>query len=168
MYTASTTQPEVASARGNALRSIVTERPPGAQQTQTGPPDWQFIEMLDDYRASGGLMRAPELASLWRRHGIGGTDLLAHWIQNRKVISFEWQSTIWLPMVQFTRHTMSLVPGVEDILAELVTVFNDSDVALWFSLPNSWLADRSPADALASAAPEVLLAARGARHGSAH
>ncbi|HSO44959.1 MAG TPA: hypothetical protein VLQ47_05510 [Rhodoferax sp.] len=169
MYTASTAQPEVISARGNSLRSLVSARHPVAHQMQTGPPlDWQYIAMLDAYRESGGLMRSPELASMWRSHGISGTDLLAHWILKRKVISFEWQSTIWLPMVQFNRSTMTLVPWFEEIQAELVAVFNDSDVAQWFSLPNSWLSDRSPANALVSAAPEVLLAARAERHGSAH
>lgn len=168
MYNASTAQPEVISARGNSLRSIVGERPPVAHQTQTGPPDWQFIAMLDAYRESGGLMRAPELARMWQRHGISGTDLLAHWILKRKVISFEWQATIWLPMVQFNRSTMTLVPGFEEIQAELAAVYNDSDVAQWFSLPNTWLADRSPANALVSAAPEVLIAARAERYVSAH
>ena len=166
MHTASTAQAKVISARGYSLRSIVSARHPAAHQTQTCPLDWQFVAMLDAYRESGGLMRAPELASLWQGHGISGTDLLAHWILKRKVISFEWQATTWLPMVQFHRTTMTLVPGFEKIQAELVAVYNDCDVAQWFSLPNTWLADRSPASALVSAAPEVLIAARAERASS--
>ncbi|PJB41164.1 MAG: hypothetical protein CO105_14635 [Comamonadaceae bacterium CG_4_9_14_3_um_filter_60_33] len=166
MHTA-TAPPEDISALGHALRSNANAYHPFAHQPQIGPPDRQFIEMLDAYRESGGLMRLPELASLWHGHGLSGTRRLAHWIQNRKVICFDWGSTLWLPMVQFNRSTMTLLPGFEDILAELVTVFNDSDLAQWFSVPNTWLAGRSPADALASAAPEVLLAARAERHNSA-
>lgn len=164
MYTAHTSQARVISARGYSLRPIVTESHPVAYQTQTWPLDRQFVAMLDAYRESGGLMRAPELTSLWQHHGVSGVNLLAHWILKRKVISFQWQSTIWLPMVQFNRSTMTLVPGFEEIQAELVSVYNDCDVAQWFSLPNVWLADRSPANALVSAAPEVLIAARAERY----
>jgi hypothetical protein len=120
------------------------------------------------YRESGGLLRAPELASMWQHHGTVDTDLLAHWVLKRKVISFEWHATIWLPLVQFNRTTMSLVPGFEEIQAELVAVYNDCDLAQWFSLPNTWLADHTPASALASAAPEVLIATRTERYVSAH
>jgi len=167
MYTASTAEAKIISARGYSLRSIVNEHHPVAHQTQTGPLDSQFIAMLDAYRESGGLMRAPELSSMWQGHGISGANLLARWILKREVISFEWQATIWLPMVQFNRTTMTLVPGFEEIQAELVAVYNDCDVAQWFSLPNSWLADRTPASVLASAAPEVLIAARAERYDGA-
>lgn len=167
MHTASTTQAKVISARGYSLRAIVSERHPVVRQTQTCPLDWQFVAMLDAYRDSGGLMRAPELADLWQGHGISGTDLLAQWIVKRKVISFEWKATTWLPMVQFHRTSMTLVSGFEEIQAELVAVYNDCDVARWFSLPNPRLGDRSPASALVSAAPEVLIAARAERAWSA-
>jgi hypothetical protein len=80
------------------------------------------------------------------------------------VISFEWQSKIWLPLFQFNLVDMTLVPGLEDTLAELVVVYDNWQIANWFSLPNLWLADRTPADALAAAASEVLHAARSERH----
>jgi hypothetical protein len=167
MHTASTAKARVISARGYSLRSIVCHRHPVAHQTQTWPRAWQFTAMRDAYQASGDLMRAPELVSLWQSQGVINTDLLAQWILARKVISFEWQAETWLPMVQFNRNTMTLVPGFEDIQAELVTVYNDCDVARWFSLPNTWLADRSPASALHSDAQEVLTAARAQRYVSA-
>lgn len=163
MDTATTAQAKMISARGYSLRSIASRSQPVAHQTQTLPRAWQFTAMRNAYQESGGLMRAPDLASLWQGHGVSDTHLLTQWIQNRQVISFEWQATTWLPMVQFNRSTMTLVPGFEAIQAELVAVYNDCDVAQWFSLPNTWLADRSPASALRHDAPEVLMAARAER-----
>ena len=163
MYTASTDQTKVISARGYSLRSVANERQPVAHQTQTCLLDSQFVAMLEAYRETGGLMRARELANMWQGHDASSSDLLGYWILKRKVISFEWQATVWLPMVQFDCNTMTLMPGFEEIQAELVSVYNDCDVARWFSLPNTWLADRTPASTLADAAPEVLIAARAER-----
>lgn len=163
MDTATTAQAKMISSRGYSLRSVAPHSQPVPHQTQTLPRAWQFNAMRNAYRESGGLMRAPDMASRWQGHNISDVNQLTQWIQNRQVISFEWQATVWLPMVQFNRGTMTLVPGFDEIQAELVAVYNDCDVAQWFSLPNSLLADRSPASALVHAAPEVLIAARAER-----
>lgn len=167
MLTASRTHTKVISARGYSLRSIVSHNHPMTHQTQTWPLAWQFNAMRDAYEESGGLIQAPELVSRWQAQGVSGTDLLTQWIQSRKVISFEWQSTVWLPVVQFSHNCMALVQGFEEIQSELVTVYNDCDLARWFSLPNNWLAARTPASALLSKASEVLIAARAERYVSA-
>jgi hypothetical protein len=120
----------------------------------------QFIAMLDAYRRSGGLARAQELAVTWKSYGEKRLSELADWIVKRKVISLEWQSTIWLPLFQFNLVDMTLAPGLDDSLSELVVVHDDWQVANWFSLPNHWLADCAPADMLATAASDVLNAAR--------
>ena len=170
MHTASRAHAKVISARGYSLRSVVSHshsqnhNHPVTHQTQTSPPAWQFNAMRDAYEPSGGLIQAPELVSRWQAQGISGTELLAQWVEKRKVISFEWQSTVWLPVVQFNPTCMTLVQGFEEIQSELVAVYNDCDVARWFSLPNSWLAARSPASALLITAPEVLIAARAERY----
>jgi hypothetical protein len=124
----------------------------------------QFIAMLNAYRCSGGLARAQELAAICKSHGEMRSIALVDWIVNRKVISFEWESKIWLPRFQFNHVDMTLAPGLEETLAELVVVYDNWQIANWFSLPNLWLADRTPADALAAAASEVLHAARSERH----
>jgi hypothetical protein len=49
------------------------------------------------------------------------------------------------------------------VLVELVGVYDDWELATWFAQPNPWLADCTPADTLAVAAPEVLSAARAER-----
>lgn len=164
MHTAFGAHTNVISARGYSLRSIVSHSQPMTRQTQTLPLAWQFNAMREAYEECGGLIQAPELVSRWQEQGISDTDLLAQWIQSRKVISFEWQSVVWLPMVQFNRACMALVQGFEEIQSELVAVYNDCDLARWFSLPNSCLAARTPASALLSRAPEVLIAARAERY----
>lgn len=126
--------------------------------------DQQFIAMLDAYRPSGGLARAQEVASMCQSYGETSIPTLAHWITTRQVISFEWQGKVWLPLFQFKLPGITPQPGLGDALSELVVTHDDWDTANWFSLPNPWLADDTPADRLASAAAEVLNAARAERY----
>ena len=132
-----------------------------------GGTDEQFITMLNGYRSSGGLARAPEVASLCQSHNGPSTYTLAQWIFKRSVVNFEWQSNIWLPLFQFRHVDMSRQPGLEESLSELALVYDDWDVARWFSLPNARLAERTPADTLSASLPEVLNAAHAERHHAA-
>jgi len=140
---------------------------PGSESDQpdAGGPhvSAQFMRMLKAYRHSGGLFRANEAAARCKPHG--GTDAytLAGWILQRKVVSFEWLSRIWLPVFQFNRHDMSRQNGLDAVMSELTAVCDDWEIANWMSTPNAWLADATPADRLASAATEVLDAARADR-----
>lgn len=84
---------------------------------------------------------------------------LAHWIFNRSVISFDWESKIWLPLFQFNLVTMVPRPDLHPILAVLNPIFDAWDTAHWFAQPNRWLAERTPADMLAVDALAVLDAA---------
>jgi len=124
----------------------------------------QFIALLNAYRTSGGLARAQEVATMFKTHGAHDAATLANWIIKRQVISLEWQGKIWLPLFQFNHLDMSRQAGLAEALSELVVVYDDWDVASWFSLPNPWLQDCTPADSLACAAPEVLNAARAERY----
>jgi hypothetical protein len=123
----------------------------------------QFVDLLNAFRRSGGLARAQEVAARFKRQGITDISPLASWLVKREVISIEWQSKIWLPLFQFQPSGMSLRPGLSPVLAELVVVYNDWDVATWFTQPNPWLADATPADSLAAGATQVLDAARAER-----
>jgi hypothetical protein len=142
---------------GNAVK-------PSSQPALQGPSNQQFIAMLDAFRSSGGLARDQEVAALCKHHGETRLISLAEWIIDRRGISFEWQSKIWFPMFQFDRVDMTLQPGLEESLSELVVAYDDWQIAHWFSLPNPWLADRTPAYTLAAAAPEVRNAARAERY----
>lgn len=123
----------------------------------------QFVGMLNAFRRSGGLARAPEVAARFSRQGASDMSPLAGWIAKRQVISLEWQSRIWLPLFQFNPTGMTLRSGLGAVLAELVLVYDDWEVASWFAQPNSWLASATPADSLAVAAPQVHHAARAER-----
>ena len=124
----------------------------------------QFIAMLNAYRPSGGLARAQEVTAMFKTHGAGEACILAGWIIRRQVISFEWHAKIWLPLFQFNHLDMTRQPGLAEALSELVVVDDDWEVASWFSRPNPWLVDCTPADSLAAAASEVLNAARAERY----
>jgi hypothetical protein len=137
--------------------------PPLAQRRGEWQSDQQFIAMLNAYRPSGGLARAQEVASRCKPHGWTAVSSLADWIIKRKVVCVEWQAKIWLPWFQFNPAAMTLQQGFGDVMSELVAVYDDWEVANWFAKPNPWLADCTPADSLANAAPEVLGAARAER-----
>lgn len=123
----------------------------------------QFIALLDGYRDSGGLARTHELLALAKRRGGPAAATLANWVAERDVISFEWQSQIWLPLFQFARPDLRPPPELARVLAELTPVCDPWELAAWFVQPNPWLANRTPLDALASDLPAVLDAARAER-----
>lgn len=123
----------------------------------------QFVGMLNAFRRSGGLARAPEVAARFSRQSASDTSPLAGWIAKRQVISLEWQSRIWLPLFQFNPTGMTLRSGLDAVLAELVLLYDDWEVASWFSQQNPWLASATPADSLAVATTQVLHAARAER-----
>lgn len=133
------------------------------QHVQEEHTDQQFIAMLDAYRGSGGLARAQEVVALFKRRG--GSDLatLASWIVNKKVICFEWQSKMWLPLFQFNRLNMAPQPGLSQVLAQLIPDHDGWALAKWFAQPNAWLGDRTPAALLDLDPPAVLNASRAAR-----
>lgn len=124
-----------------------------------------FMALLKAYRPSGGLLRSQEAAARCKpREGTDGPTL-ALWIERREVISFKWLSRTWLPLFQFNRSDMTRQSGLEAVMAELVVTHDDWEIANWFCRPNSWLKNSTPADKLATDAPEVLAAARAARYG---
>ncbi|WP_157979274.1 hypothetical protein [Rhodoferax ferrireducens] len=134
-----------------------------SQWAQESRANHQFVAMLGAYRCSGGLARAQEVLALFKRHC--GSDLatLARWIVKGNVISFEWQSELWLPLFQFNRIDMTPQTGLAQVLAELNSVYDAWELADWFSQSNPWLADRTPAETLMLDATAVLHAARAER-----
>ncbi len=127
----------------------------------------QFVDLLNAFRPSGGLARAQEVATRFKRQGVGDISPLAAWLVKREVLSIEWQSKLWLPLFQFHPVGMTLRTGLSNVLAELVGVYNDWELARWFAQPNPWLTDQTPADSLAVAADQVLDAARAERFSQA-
>jgi hypothetical protein len=149
--------------------SVGWPAPDGASfplQTQIAPQyrtDDEFFAMLNAYRGSGGLARAQEVFVLFKLCCRSDVATLARWIVKRKVISFDWQSKIWLPLFQFNRSDMTPQPGLSHVLGELGAVFDPWETANWFAKPNAWIADRTPADTLQRDVSAVLNAARADR-----
>lgn len=143
----------------------------GQSETDRDEEDQQrnmrFVSLLNAYRASGGLARANEVAAQFQRRSNQGIPVLGGWLIRRHAIAFEWHSKLWMPLFQFNPSDMTLRAGLADILAELVVVYNDWEVANWFAQPNPWLSEGLPADVLAVAAPQVLWAARAERSAAA-
>jgi hypothetical protein len=133
-----------------------------SRQAQESQKNIQFVGLLNAFRRSGGLARAPEVAARFKRQGVNDVSQLASWLLKRQVISVEWQSKIWLPLFQFSLTGMALRAGLSSVLSELVVRYDEWAIADWFAQPNVWLADCAPADVLAAAAPQVLIAARAA------
>lgn len=147
--------PRYASTVSQALGDLT----PNEQLTHENHIDRQFMAMLDSYRCSGGLARAQEVFTIFKSHH--GTDAatLARWIVKRSVISFDWQSKVWIPLFQFNRIDMSLQPRIAPILSALNPVFTAWELATWFARPNQWLADSTPADMISVDMNAVLDAA---------
>lgn len=121
--------------------------------------DCLFMDMLDAYRCSGGLARAQEIFTIYKSQNGADVATLARWIVKREVISFDWQSKVWLPLFQFNRVRMAPHAGLQPVLAILNPVFTPWETALWFTHPNPWLDGCTPANSLETGAQSVLHAA---------
>jgi hypothetical protein len=122
--------------------------------------DRRFVELLDAYRASGGLARAQEVHVLHKRCTEPERRALTRRIAGRELISFEWQAQAWLPLFQFGRRDMALLPGLAAVLAELVPVYDGWEVAEWFVSATPALRNTAPLALLPQAWDLVLDAAR--------
>lgn len=122
--------------------------------------DNQFLEMELAFSASGGIAHSEEVVQRLRKAVEQPISLVARWIVDRRVVSFVWQSQTWLPMFQFDMSTATLHPGVAEVMEELVSAFDDWDVAMWFVRPNAWLGDSMPVSVIDSDVRAVLDAAR--------
>ncbi len=125
--------------------------------------DDAFVDMLGAYRGSGGLARADEVVALLERGGLAGIATLARWIVDRSVIHFEWQQQTWLPWFQFKRPGHQPDPTLRAVFAELGSVYDGWDMALWWVRPNSALAGGAPFQLIGSDVEAVLQAARADR-----
>lgn len=123
----------------------------------------RLFEMQHAFRSTGGVITGDALTGVLRRRSDQPLSLLARWIVNRDVVSFEAHGQTWLPMFQFDPATLSVVRSVKQVIGELRDVFDDWELTEWFASPNSWLDGVTPANALASDADAVVQAARADR-----
>ena len=123
--------------------------------------DAQFISLLNGFRSSGGLARAPEVASRCQAHGDACLSSLAARLLQGELISVEWDRQVWIPFFQFNTLDMSTQFGLDRTLNELGLNRGSLPLAQWFSCPNMRLDGRSPAEVMSFDFTAVLVAARG-------
>ena len=122
--------------------------------------DRQFLAMQRAFAQTGGLANGDEVAQLMRRHSAQPLSTLARWIVDRRVVSYFWRGQTWLPLFQFALPGMQLRAEARTIVAELVDLCDDWELALWFVQPNEWLDDATPLERFDADPSGVLQAAR--------
>jgi len=120
--------------------------------------DRQFLRMHRAFAASGGLINGDQVALRMRRHVAQPISALARRVVERSVLNIAWASQTLLPWFQFDASNMSVRPVVRTVIEELVPVFDDWELTLWFAEPNVWLQDARPVD-LALCQPDAVVGA---------
>ena len=123
----------------------------------------QFGMMQVAFMRTGGLAMDDFVVDQIRRHASQPISVLAHWIVERIIVGFQWESRTLVPLFQFNPVDMTPWPGTCEIVRELIDVFDDWDLAVWFAQPNCWLGHESPVDAIKHNQPAVHQAARADR-----
>lgn len=127
------------------------------------PSSSGFTNMLWAYRETGGTARGDDLSRLLQSRPNGEYLSLARLIVTRKVFSFEWRSTYWVPMFQFDLSDLSVRPGPQQVLAELGAEYDGWSLAVWFTRPHRNLHGAKPVDLMNTDLEAVLGAARADR-----
>jgi hypothetical protein len=136
---------------------------PAGASARPDDVDAGFVQMLDAYRAGGGIARADDVVSRLHRRGLDGVGTLARWIANGQVLHFQWNEEYWLPLFQFGEPAFMPRAALQRVLAQLAPALDAWDMARWFAHPNPWLGGAAPASLLATAPLQVEQAARADR-----
>ena len=121
--------------------------------------DDAFIELLQLYRAHGGLAREIELLARLKRRGATGEAAIRP-ERFASSIRFPWGGWQWLPLFQFCTDDLSLHPHAARVIDELAAVFDGWALAQWFAASNSCLRGRRPIDVIHVLPDLVVEAAR--------
>jgi len=125
-----------------------------------------FADLRASLRASGGLVRAQDLALLLEDYRLEDFVGLARRIARGDLFVIDWRHEVWVPMFQYRLRDFSLRTEVASVRAELGDAFDGWATAEWFARPSEWLQGRTPLALIRSdlsELPEVLAAARADR-----
>ncbi len=122
-----------------------------------------LASLLSSLRSSGGVLAGDRLVLLLRDFHPQPISWLARAIVKRELVHITWRSQVLVPMFQFKLEDMSVREGISDVLATLVSIYDDWELAHWFAEPNEWLHGRSPAELIGLDARGVHDAARADR-----
>jgi hypothetical protein len=147
---------------GRALRPALDDRaihPEAFRRLE----DRQYLDMGRAFGAHGGWVSGDEMSRHLRRHWDQPISVLANWLMNREIVNIVWHGRILVPLFQFGSEDLRIRPLVRAALAELVDVFDDWEIAVWFAQPNAWLHEQPPLDLVARGDDTVIEAARADR-----
>ena len=122
-----------------------------------------LMNLLDAYSGIGGVISGDVLVALLRGCVEQPISVVARWITQREILSFQWGSQHLLPVFQFDMASLRVRAGVPSVMAELRDAFDDMELAEWFARPNSWLQGGTPARRFEDDLSGVLQAARADR-----
>jgi hypothetical protein len=149
--------PACAAAREDAASALPDEALELAWQVAR---ERRFAALGAAFARQGGCLSADQLCGLMRAHWDQPLSRLARWIAGREVISIACRSEIRIPLFQFERPSLDLVPAVRDVLRTLRPVYDDWELAEWFTRAHDLLSGLSPATQLARDPRSVKEAAR--------
>jgi hypothetical protein len=155
-------QPTIPSGRPERYRIRPDTRTSAMVPHQAAKAD-RLMLMQHAFRSTGGLMTGDELAVLLRRQADQPLSLLARWIVDRRVISFEASGETWLPVFQFEPGAMTVRRELQQVIDELREVFDDWELTEWFASSNCWLGGVSPSVCMLRDPEAVIGAARADR-----
>ena len=145
-------------------RSAVARATNSAQHSSRRIEYREFLEMSGVYDAHGGVASGDRIATELGRYRDQPIAIVARWIVRREVVNFAWRCDILIPRFQFSGVDMRIRPVVSRVIAELQGVFDDWEIAQWFTQPNAGLHNERPLDLLAIDAVAVVEAARADRY----
>jgi hypothetical protein len=155
---------------GNDLVPLDGRDPRLPSRGRTFPPDAfrrledrQFLDMSRNFDAQGGWVSGDEMSRRMRRHWDQPISVLANWVMKREIVNIVWHARILIPVFQFSSEDLQIRPVVRAALAELDSVFDDWEIAVWFAQPNAWLHEQPPLDLAARDDEAVIDAARADR-----
>jgi len=120
----------------------------------------ESIHVAGALRVRGGMLPADEVALRMRPHYDQPISQLARWIVRRAIVVVPAKACTLVPLFQFDQMRMTVKVEVSAALAELVSVFDDLEVATWFVEPNRWLGGLAPVEGLRQGLVAMLQAAR--------
>ncbi len=112
------------------------------------------------FKAVGGVLSGDVVSVLLQVRSDQPISMLARWIVDRKILSFEEHGQRWIPMFQFSGDDLAMTRAVQIIIGELRDVFDDWDLVEWFASPNAALGGERPSDIAARDENGAIDAAR--------
>lgn len=122
--------------------------------------DRRFAALQAAYERLGGSAPANDVCGLLRPYWSQPLSRVARWIAAREVVSVTWRAQVWLPLFQFERPSLDVVPAVTELVRALRPIYDEWELAEWFVRPHDLLGGQAPALCLGCDSCAVKEAAR--------